>query len=128
MGLKERIVICSGKIRPVAITYLQDKVTLRSWQQRGRVPEPRWTEWLQEVDAIYSAGNIRIDEALLQKAPKLQVIAQASVGYGGAAASAESLQSCPTLRDPMDCSLPGSSVHGILQARVLEWGAIPMDI
>ena len=30
----------------------------------------------------------------------------------------------PTLRDPMDCSLPGSSVHGIFQARVLEWGAI----
>ena len=33
-------------------------------------------------------------------------------------------QSCPTLRDPMDCSLPGSSTHGIFQARVLEWGAI----
>ena len=33
-------------------------------------------------------------------------------------------QSCPTLRDPMDCSLLGSSVHGIFQARVLEWGAI----
>ena len=33
-------------------------------------------------------------------------------------------QSCPTLSDPMDCSLPGSSAHGIFQARVLEWGAI----
>ena len=33
-------------------------------------------------------------------------------------------QSCPTLLNPMDCSLPGSSVHGIFQARVLEWGAI----
>ena len=33
-------------------------------------------------------------------------------------------QSCPTLCDPMDCSLPGSSVHGIFQASVLEWGAI----
>jgi len=33
-------------------------------------------------------------------------------------------QSCPTLSDPMGCSLPGSSVHGIFQARVLEWGAI----
>ena len=31
---------------------------------------------------------------------------------------------CPILCDPMDCSLPGSSVHGIFQARVLEWGAI----
>ena len=38
--------------------------------------------------------------------------------------SSEIAQSCPTLCDPMDCSLPGSSIHGILQARVLEWGAI----
>ena len=36
----------------------------------------------------------------------------------------EVAQSCPTLSDRMDCSLPGSSVHGIFQARVLEWGAI----
>ena len=36
----------------------------------------------------------------------------------------EVTQSCPTLSNPMDCSLPGSSVHGIFQARVLEWGAI----
>ena len=32
--------------------------------------------------------------------------------------------SCPTLSDPMDCSLPGLSIHGIFQARVLEWGTI----
>ena len=36
----------------------------------------------------------------------------------------EVTQSCPTLGDPVDCSLPGSSVQGIFQARVLEWGAI----
>ena len=36
-------------------------------------------------------------------------------------------QSYPTLSDPMDCSLPGSSIHGIFQARVLEWGAIPFS-
>ena len=36
----------------------------------------------------------------------------------------EVAQSCPTLSGPMDCSLPGSSIHGIFQARVLEWGAI----
>ena len=40
------------------------------------------------------------------------------------AATAKSLQSCPTLRDPMDCSLLGFSVHGILQVRTLEWVAI----
>ena len=36
----------------------------------------------------------------------------------------EVAQSCPTLHDPMDCSLPGSSLHGIFQARVLEWGLL----
>ena len=36
----------------------------------------------------------------------------------------EVAQSCPTHSDPRDCSLPGSSVHGILQARILEWVAI----
>ena len=38
---------------------------------------------------------------------------------------AKSLQSCPTLGDPMDCSPPGSSVRGILQERILEWVAVP---
>ena len=41
-----------------------------------------------------------------------------------AAAAAKSLQLCPTLSDPMDCSLQGSSIHEIFQARELEWGAV----
>ena len=40
----------------------------------------------------------------------------------------EVAQSCPTLSDPMDCSRPGSSVHGIFQARGLEWGAIAFSV
>ena len=40
----------------------------------------------------------------------------------------EVAQLCPTLSDPMDCSLPGSSVHGIFQARVLEWGTIAFSV
>ena len=47
--------------------------------------------------------------------------------FGGSkitAAAAKSLQSCPTLCDPIDSSPPGSAVHGILQARTLEWVAI----
>ena len=39
----------------------------------------------------------------------------------------EVAQSCPTLSDPVNCSLPGSSIHGIFQARVLEWGAIALE-
>ena len=40
----------------------------------------------------------------------------------------EVAQSCPTLYDPMECSLSGSSVHGVFQARVLEWGAIAFSV
>ena len=40
----------------------------------------------------------------------------------------EIAQSCPTLSDPMDCSLPGSSVNGIFQARVVEWGAVAFSV
>ena len=40
----------------------------------------------------------------------------------------EVAQSCPTLSNPMDCSLPGSSAHGIFQATVLEWGAIAFSL
>jgi len=47
--------------------------------------------------------------------------AAAAATAAAAAAAAKSLQSCPILCDPMDCSLLGSSVHGIFQARVLEW-------
>ena len=44
--------------------------------------------------------------------------------FTSAAAAAKSLQSCPTLCDPIDGSPPGPAVPGIFQARVLEWGAI----
>ena len=40
----------------------------------------------------------------------------------------EVAQSCVTLSDPMDCSAPGSSIHGIFQARVLDWGAIAFSM
>ena len=40
----------------------------------------------------------------------------------------EVAQLCPTLSDLMDCSLPGSSIHGIFQARILEWGAIAFSV
>ena len=51
-------------------------------------------------------------------------VGQKSACSPEAAAAAKLLQLCPTLCDPMDCSPPGSSVHGILQARIVEWVAI----
>jgi len=50
------------------------------------------------------------------------------ISHAAAAAAAKSLQSCPTLCDPIDGSSPGSSVPGILQARTLEWVAITVSI
>ena len=47
--------------------------------------------------------------------------------YMPSESESEVAQSCPTLCDPMDCSRPGSSVHGIFQARILKWVAIPFS-
>ena len=60
----------------------------------------------------------------LQEAWKIQ--SKVTYSYY-AAAAAKSLQSCPTLCNPMDCSLPGSYIPGIFQARVLEWVAIALS-
>ena len=63
--------------------------------------------------------NIQMFKLDLEKAEEQEIKLQTF----SAAAAAKSLQSCLTLSDPMVCSLPGSSVPGIFQARVLEWGA-----
>ena len=68
---------------------------------------------------MYSCHKDRAGETLVhQKEDQQQVMSET------AAAAAKSLQSCPTLCDPIDGSPPGSPVLGILQARVLEWVAI----
>ena len=60
----------------------------------------------------------------LQKVKDKEKILKENKGKKTLLSESEVAQSCPTLSDPMDCGLPGSSVHGIFQARVLEWGAI----
>ena len=79
--LKNMTVVASGKLRQTAYDLLKEKTKLLSWQQSGRVPQEQFDKWLAEADALYSIGNITIDAKLLEKAPKLKVIAQASVGY-----------------------------------------------
>ena len=69
-----------------------------------------------------------IGELLVFLPQGLECFSPSGGGGGGGAAAAKSLQSCPTLCDPIDGSPPGSAVHGILQARVLEWGAIAFSI
>ena len=58
----------------------------------------------------------------------LTLNAENLVHAAAAATAAKSFQSCPTLCNPMDCSLAGFSVHGILQARTLEWVAISFSM
>ena len=55
---------------------------------------------------------------------KICVILSKLFGFSGPKFKSEVAQLCPTLCNPVDCSLPGSSIHGILQARILEWVAI----
>ena len=86
---------------------------------------------LEQVNISYSRGSswprdrTRTPTCLLHCRQVLSCWAtREDPPWVAAAAAAKLLQSCPTLCDPMDCSLPSSSAHGIFQARVLEWGAI----
>ena len=66
------------------------------------------------LDLLGTRGKITGSQPGIAFLPSVQLVGESE---------SEVAQSCPTLCDPMDCSLPGSSVHGIFQARVLEWVA-----
>ena len=85
--------------------------------QHTRPPCPSPTPW------VYS--NSRPLSQWCHPTISFSVVPFFSCPQSAAAAAAKSLQSCLTLCDPMDCSLPGFSVHVILQARTLEWVAMP---
>ena len=81
MALKDMNVVATGKIRQVAYDRLVDTTNLYAYQQGGKIPQEQFEEWLAIADALYSIGNVKVNDAFLDKAPKLKVIAQASVGY-----------------------------------------------
>ena len=70
---------------------------------------------------LEDSSHVEVDEGFISLASLFGISAYLRFGY------MLSLQSCPTLCNPMDRSLPGSSVHGILKARILEWVAIPFS-
>ena len=84
--------------------------------------EKEWKQWLTIFMSSEITGNSDCSHEIKRRLP-LGRKAMTSLA-AAAAAAAKSLQSCPTLHNSMGCSLPGSSIHGIFQARVLEWGAI----
>ena len=75
---------------------------------------------------VYEVGSNRLMEPL-SVLFAVTVLLRTSNTLRCACVHAKSLQLCLTLCDAMDCSLPGSSVHGILQARMLEWIAVPFS-
>ena len=79
--LKNMTVVTSGKLRKMAYDLLDANTNLLAWKESGRTPADIFDGWLAQADALYSIGNIKINGALLDKAPNLKVIAQASVGY-----------------------------------------------
>ena len=84
-----------------------------------------YLKWIANKDLLYSTGNSTQCHVAAWIGGEL---GENAYIYSMAAAAAKSLQSCLTLRDPMDCSLPRSSVHGIFQAKVLEWVAIAFSV
>ena len=74
---------------------------------------PAWRiPWTEEPGGLQSMGSQRVRHDWATSL-KRRIESESEVA-----------QSCPTFCDPMDCSLPGSSIHGIFQARVLEWVAV----
>ena len=86
----------------------------------SRNPDPKWS--------LVSSSHRKHDEKNGTRSPAPPPTQPACLAFHPLHIHhlrAQSLQSCPTLCDPMDCSPPGSSVHGILQVRILEWVAMP---
>ena len=124
IGLSQRTL----KPKPAGKEYNKESANCRI---TGRVRNGGTEDFLKAANVVKN----RIDRKslkvlLLPTHPRINVICNNTDGprdyynRSKSAAAAKSRQSCPTLSDPMDCSPPGSSVHGIFQARVLEWGAI----
>ena len=85
---------------------------------------------MTNLDSIFKSRDITLPTKVrLVKAMVFPVVMYVCKNWTvkKAAAAAKSLQSCLTLCNPLNCSLPGSSVHGILQARILEWVAISLS-
>ena len=87
-----------GNGNPLQYSYLKSPMDTGAWRATVQRVAKSWTRQSTEHLVYYRYEKVKSQSLVAQ--------------------------SCPTLCDPMDCSLPGSSVHGIFQARVLEWGAI----
>ena len=87
-----------------------------------------WSSWICNVKLRRGRAGCQVTGRFsIARKQLLQIPHCSRVNCLGAGTMCLVTQLCPTLYDPMDCSPPGSSVHGILQARILEWVAIPLS-
>ena len=75
------LVVVPGLVRKDAIAYLSEHVEVRQWTEKTPMPRETLKKWLREADGLWSINNVSVDADLVADAPKLKVIAQASVGY-----------------------------------------------
>ena len=102
----------------------------RCWKKQGKIETP--TSLLPMQNHFSRVNSVRLHRRQPTRLPRPWDSPGKNTGVGchfllqcmKVKSESEVTQSCLTLSDPMDCSLPGSSVHGLFQARVLEWGAI----
>ena len=111
----------SAWIYPWSITYLFWRWL--TWQKECRhTPKGKFKQVFLTSVCISGLPKIILHLDYFGEKCKL-ILKSASLFYNIVESESEVTQSCPTLCDPVDCSLPGSSVHGILQERILEWVA-----
>ena len=111
-------------IPPLSIQFSQSVQSL----SRVRLFETPWTAARQASLSITSSRSLLKLMSIESVMPSSHLLLCRSLLLLSAAAAAKSLQSCPTLCDPIDGSPPGPSVHGIFQARTLEWVAIAFSV
>ena len=111
LGVQEWFNICKP-INMIYINSMKDKILYNYLnRQSDKIQHPFMFKTLNKLGIM--GTHLKIIQAIYNKHAINIMLCYA-----------KSLQSCLTLCDPMDCSLPGFSVHGILQARTLEWVAI----
>lgn len=79
--MKKPLVVVPGLIRKDALAYLQEHCQIKQWTERTSIPRDVLKEWLADADGLWSLSTVTVDEDLIAHAPKLKVVAQASVGY-----------------------------------------------
>ena len=112
------------KVFALDIHFLQNQREFRFLLKLSRCSH-QW--YLESLHITHKEKNIKMKSIIYNVISHDNIISHNVICTAAAAAAAKSLQSCPTLCDPIDNSPPGSPVSGILQARVLEWGAIAVS-